>query len=84
MDREELFQREEDCQKAIRTMNRAIFMRAVVSAALVWAVVVGNMELWVIGLMVLVMFINAAGTLPLIAEWKKQRQLLKDLIAQEE
>ena len=84
MDREELFQREEDCQKALRTMSRAIFMRLVVSIVLIWAVFVGEMELWVVGLMALVLVINMTGTLPLVAEWRKQRRLLKELIAMEE
>ena len=84
MDKEELFEREEKCQKAIRTISRAIFMRAVVTAVLIWAVFTGNMELWAVGLMALVLLINVFGTLPLIAEWKKQRTLLKELIELEE
>lgn len=84
MNKDELFEREETCQKAIRTMTRAIFMRAVVTAVLIWAVIAGNMELWVMGLMALVLLINITGTLPLLAEWKKQRRTLKDLIAMEE
>ena len=84
MNREELFQREEDCQKAIRTVSRAIIMRLVVTVVLIWAVIAGNMELWVMGLMAFVLVFNVVGALPLIAEWKKQRKLLTELIAKEE
>lgn len=83
MTNDELFELEEKCLKSIRTVRKAVFMRVFVTALLIWAVVVGNMNLWVVGLMALVMMINVVGTLPLVAEWKKQKKHLRDLIEQE-
>ena len=84
MDQEELFQREEKCQKAIRTVRKAVFMRFFVTVLLLWAAFGQHMELWATGLLLVVAMMNIFGTLPLVQEWKKQCNLLKDLIAQEE
>lgn len=84
MNREELFEREERCQKAIRTVRKAVFMRIFVTGLLIWAAFRSHLEIWVVGLLMLVMVMNLTGLLPLIAEWKKQRSLLQELIAQEE
>ena len=84
MTNDELFEKEENCLKAIATVRKAVLMRILVTVLLIWAVVVNPGQLWTSGLLVLVMIVNLVGSLPLIAEWKKQRQLLKDLIAQEE
>jgi hypothetical protein len=84
MTNEELFEQEEKCIKSIRTVRKAVFMRIFVTGLLIWAVIVGQMDFWVVGLMALVLLINIVGTLPLINEWKKQKSLLKELIAQEE
>lgn len=84
MDKNELFAQEENCQKAIATVRKAVLMRFLVMALLVWAVMVNPGQLWTSGLLVMVLIINLVGALPLISEWKKQRRILKDLIAQEE
>lgn len=84
MDKDELFEREENCLKAIATVRKAVFMRLVVTALLIWAVAVNPGQPWTSGLLVLIMILNLVGSLPLITEWKKQRQLMKELIAQEE
>ena len=59
-------------------------MRILVTVLLIWAVVVNPGQLWTSGLLVLVMIVNLVGSLPLIAEWKKQRKIYRDLIDQEE
>ena len=84
MDQEELFEREEKCQKAIRTVRKAVFMRLFVTALLLWTAFGNHMEVWAVGLLVLVMLINLTGVLPLISEWRKQKKLLAELIAMEE
>ena len=84
MTNDELFEKEENCLKAIATVRKAVLMRLLVTALLIWAVVVNPGQLWTSGLLVLVLMVNLVGSLPLIAEWKKQRQLYNDLIAQEE
>ena len=84
MDREELFEREEKCQKAIKTVRKAVFMRLLVTALLLWAAFGEHMQPWATGLLLVVTLMNVVGALPLISEWKKQKAILKDLIALEE
>ena len=84
MTNDELFEKEENCLKAIATVRKAVLMRLLVTVLLIWAVVVNPGQLWTSGLLVLVMMVNLVGSLPLIAEWNKQRQLYKDLMAQED
>ena len=81
--RDELFEQEEKCQKAIRTVSRAMLMRLVVTVLMV-VVVAGNPEqVWAWGLAAFVLVINLMGILPLWKEFKSQRQKLKALIESE-
>ena len=80
----DLFEREERCRKAMKTVSKAIFMRLFVAAVLIWAVLKADMEPLVIGLMALVMFLNLTGLFPLITEWKKRRRELKEIIAEDD
>lgn len=80
----DVFQREERCRKTLRTVSKAIVMRLIVTGIFVFAAVRFAMELWVVGLIALVMLINLAGILPLLTEWKKQRNILKNIIAEED
>ena len=80
----DIYDREDKCRKAIRTVGKAVFMRLVVAALLIFILAGTGMEGWVIGLMVFVMVINLAGMLTLLQELKKQRQTLKDILAEEE
>ena len=80
----DLFEREERCRKAMKTVSKAIFMRLFVAAVLIWAVLKADMEPLVIGLMALVMFLNLTGLFPLITEWKKCRRELKEIIAEDD
>ena len=80
----DIYDREEQCRKAIRTVGRAVFMRLVVTALLIFILLGTGMEAWVTGLMVFVMVINLAGMLPLVQELKKQRRALKAILAEEE
>lgn len=84
MDKNELFAQEEKCQKAIRTVRRAVLMRLVVTAVLVWAMILSAGEALAIGLLLLALVLNLTSALPLVAEWKKQHARLKELIAMEE
>ena len=77
------FEREERCRKAIRTVAKAIFMRVFVTVILAWALLQTSLELWVIGLMAFVLIINLSGLLPLVAELKKRRKELKEILAEE-
>ena len=80
----ELAEREERCQKAIKTVARAITMRLVICGILIWAAVVSDIQLWAVGLLMLVMVMNIIGILPLASELKKRRQEWKMLLAEEE
>ena len=80
----DLLEREERCQKAMKVVTKAIFMRLIVCVLLLLVVLRSNMELWVIGLMLLVLLINVSGILPLTAEWKKRREEWKRLLEEEE
>lgn len=80
----DLLEREERCQKAMKAVTKAIVMRLVICALLIWIVFQTSMEIWVIGLMVLVLLINVTGMLPLVSELKKRRAEWKALLEEEE
>ena len=84
VDDRDLLDREERCQRAIRTVTKAIAMRLFICALLVWVVLRADMALWTIGLMLFVMVINVSGILPLAAELKKRRQEWQKLLEEEE
>ena len=77
------YDREERCRKAIRTLWKAIIMRAVVGALLIVAVIRSGAAPVALGLAALVLVIIGAGVLPLIQELKKQRVLVKECLAQQ-
>ena len=78
------FQREERCRRAMKTVGKAIFVRLFVIVLLIWVAFQTKMEIWIIGLICLVMVINLTGMLPLISEWNKRRIELKEIIAMDE
>ena len=79
-----LMEQEEICRKGLKTLAKALFMRVFVLALLIFILLQGNMELWVIGLVLFVLIITLAGALPLVSEWKKQRRKLREIIDQYE
>ena len=84
VDDRDILDREERCQKAIRTITKAIVMRLFICGLLIWVVFRTNLALWTIGLMIFVMAINIGGILPLASELKKRRQEWKTLLEEEE
>ena len=80
----DIYDREDQCSKAIRTVEKAVFMRLLVTALLVFVLIGNGMQGWVIGLIVFVLIINLTGMLPLVQELRKQRKLLKEILDQEE
>ena len=80
----DLLEQEDRCRRVLRTVGKAMFMRLFVTAVLIFALVCVPVEGWVIGLMVLVLAINFTGILRLLSEWKKQRAILRDIIAKED
>jgi len=81
---DEIFEQEEKCQKAIRTVRKAILMRLFVTVLMVWIVVRNPAQLLAWGLTAFVLLINVTGTIPLWQEYRRQKHQLQDLIAQEE
>ena len=81
---EDLYEREERCQKAIRTVRKALMMRLAVDGLMVWLVVQNPGQVWSWGLSAFVLLINTLGAVPLWQELKKQKLHLKELIDQEE
>ena len=79
----DILEREERCQKAIKTIAKAIIMRLLICGLLIWIVLRTDMEIWVAGLMLLVMLMNVTGILPLAVELKKRRVEWKALLEEE-
>ena len=84
MEDRDLSEREDRCQKAIRTVTKAMIMRLFICGLLLWVVLRTALDLWVIGLMVLVIAVNVTGMMPLVAELKKRRSEWKHLLEEEE
>ena len=80
----DIYDREDQCLKAIRTVGKAVFMRLLVTALLIFVLIGNGMQGWVIGLIVFVLAINLTGMLPLVQELRKQRKLLKEILDEEE
>ena len=80
----DIYDRGDQCRKAIRTVGKAVFMRLLVTALLVFVLIGNGMQGWVVGLIVFVLIINLTGMLPLVQELRKQRKLLKEILDQEE
>ena len=79
----DLSEREDRCQKALRTVTKAIVMRLIICGILIWVILSSGLELWVSGLLVLVMLINLTGILPLVGELKKRRKEWRSLLEEE-
>ena len=69
----DIYDREDQCRKAIRTVGKAVFMRLLVTALLIFVLIGNGMQGWVIGLIVFVLIINLTGMLPLVQELRKQK-----------
>ena len=77
--RDSFFLEDERITKALKTVRKAVIMRIVVMVLLIWTLFQTAMEPWIIGLMVFVLVINLAGMIPLVREWRAQKQKLDDL-----
>lgn len=80
----DIYDREERCQKTIRTVRKAIFMRLVVAVLMLWIVFTNPAQIWAWGLSAFVLLIDLSGAIPLWMELKKQKKLLHELIAMED
>lgn len=80
----DLYDREEACSRAIRSVLKACFMRLLVVGLMIFVLLSEKRPLWLWGLIGLVLLMNLAGMLPLTAELKKRLRERKELRAQEE
>ena len=80
---EDLYDREEKCQRAMKTVGRACLMRLLVAAVLIFVLIKtpGSVLLW--GLVGFVLLINLGGMLPLLAELRKRRREYRQLLQEE-
>lgn len=77
------YDREERCRKAIRTLVKAIVMRVAAGILLIAAVIRAGAMPVATGLAVFVLLTIGAGSLPLVWELKKQRELLRQCLDQQ-
>jgi len=84
LSQDEIFEQEEKCQKAIRTVTKAIFMRLVVTGLMGFVVAADPRQILTWGLAAFVLLTNIMGILPLWKERKNQRQKMKILIEMEQ
>lgn len=77
------YDREERCRKTIRTLLKAILMRAAAGILLIVAVVRSEAAPVALGLSVFVLLVILAGVVPLVRELQKQTQLLRDCLARQ-
>lgn len=80
----DVYDREDRCRRAIKNVTRAIVMRLVVVALVVWAFTRAETNLWLIGLMLLVVLITVSSLPILIKELMDRRKEWKNLIESEE
>lgn len=80
----DVFQREERCRKVIKNVRKAIVIRLVVVALVIFAFTRTAMSTWLVGLMLLVVVITLSALPPLLKELKARRAELKTLMESEE
>lgn len=78
-EREAFFLEDERINKALKTVRRAVIMRLVVTALLVWIMIVSRQQIWVVGMVAFVLVINVTGSVPLVQEWRRQKKKLDEL-----
>ena len=76
---EDLYDREARCEKAIRTVGKAMVIRIAVAALLLWVILAVTREAIAVGLICFALVMNLAGLLPLCRELHKQLTLRKHL-----
>lgn len=80
----DLYEREEQCSRALKQVAKACVMRIVVTGLLLFVLLYEHRELWLWGLLGLVMLLNLAGLFPLVAEVKRRLKELKQLRSMED
>lgn len=78
------YDREERCRKTIRTLLKAIFMRAAAGVLLAVAVVRANAAPIALGLTAFALLLILSGLIPIVRELKKQRMILTECLEEQE
>ena len=81
---EDVYEREERCRRVIKNVTKAIVMRLVVVALVIWAFTRAETNPWLIELMLLVVLITVSSLPILLKELNARRKELKALIESEE
>lgn len=81
---EDVYEREERCRRVIKNVTKAIVMRLVVVALVIWAFTRAETNPWFIGLLLLVVLITVSSLPILLKELNARRKELKALIESEE
>ena len=81
---EDVYDREDRCRRVIKNVTKAIVMRLVVVALVIWAFTRAETNPWLIGLMLLVVLITVSSLPILLKELNARRKELKALIESEE
>lgn len=81
---EDVYEREERCRRVIKNVTKAIVMRLVVVALVIWAFTRAETNPWLIGLLLLVVLITVSSLPILLKELNDRRKELKALIESEE
>ena len=81
---EDVYDREERCRRVIKNVTKAIVMRLVVVALVIWAFTRAETNPWLIGLLLLVVLIMVSSLPILLKELNARRKELKALIESEE
>ena len=81
---EDVYEREERCRRVIKNVTKAIVMRLVVVALVIWAFTRAETNPWLRGLLLLVVVITVSSLPILIKELNARRKELKALIESEE
>lgn len=80
----DVFEREERCRRAIKSVGKAIVMRLVVIVLIIWAFSRAPLNGWLIGLMLFVIVIDLSAMPPLVKELKNRHAELNALLDSEE
>ena len=80
---EDVYDREDRCRR-VKNVTKAIVMRLVVVALVIWAFTRAETNPWLIGLMLLVVLITVSSLPILLKELNARRKELKALIESEE
>ena len=78
------YDREERCRKALRTIRKAVFMRILAGALLLYGVIRAGANPVALGLTAFALVMILAGVFPLAGELRKQKGILKDCLEEQE